>query len=209
MTARQATGDLGPNTPDKPVNGPRTRLQLALDDPEVSRVAREMKAEDPDRELVSMLSLGRALARACGDLEVANRLDAELEGYGENPSDVPEVRRATGFASPFPVRALDLGLLDPEEIFSSSNEKFSQVTLTIGQPIGELESALAQIRAGGVLALKVPAAEVTHRSAETSADTEVYIYILPKEIQKIVDGARGLALDALVSRIVDAAASEE
>lgn len=188
--------------------GPRARLKSALEDPAVVEVARFMN-DDGDRSLVAMLTLGRALARACGDVDVADRLDAEIEGYGDAAGEVPEVRRASGFASAFPVRALDLGLLDPEEIFSANNEKFSQVTLTIGQPVGELEQALAQIRQGGVLALKVPAAEVTQRSADTSEDTEVYIYILPREIQRIVDGARAIAFEALVSTLVEAAASAE
>lgn len=189
-------------------HGPRARLKVALEDPRVVDVARLMN-EGGDRSLVSMLALGRALARACGDVDVADRLDAEIEGYGEVDGDVPEVRRAAGFASAFPVRALDLGLLDPDEIFSTNNEKFSQVTLTIGQPVGELEQALAQIRQGGVLALKVPASEVTQRSADTEDGTEVYIYILPREIQKIVDGARAIAFEALVSTLVMAAASAE
>lgn len=208
MTAPEGDGP-GASRESSSGPGPRARLAAALDHPEVVEVARSMAGDSGERGLVPMLALGRALARACGDAEVASRLGAELEGYADGDVDVPPVRRATGFASAFPVRALDLGLLDPEEIFSANNEKFSQVTLTIGQPVGELEQALSQIRAGGVLALKVPASEVTSHSADTSDDTEVYIYILPREIQKIVDGARSAALDALVSRIVDAAASPD
>lgn len=193
---------------DLEITEPRARLRAALDDPEVAEVAAIMD-DTGDRSLVSLVRLGLALAKACGDGPAARRLDSELSGYGEAPTEVPEVRRATGFASAFPVRALDLGLLDPEEIFSANNEKFSQVTLTIGQPVGELEQALSQIRSGGVLALKVPASEVSHRSADTSSDTEIYIYILPREIQKIVDGARAVAIEAMLSRIVAAAASNE
>ena len=168
-----------------------------------------MHGPDGDRGLIAMLTLGRELAKACGDSEGSARLAAELEGFGDTPADVPDERRATGYASAFPVRALDLGLLDPEEIFSGNNEKFSQVTLTIGQPISELEEALVQIRAGGVLALKVPASEVTRHAADTADDTEVYIYILAPEIQRIVDSARTAAIDTLVGQLVAAAASDE
>ncbi|MEQ8980662.1 MAG: hypothetical protein RL846_22160 [Deltaproteobacteria bacterium] len=105
------------------------------------------------------------------------------------------------------MRALDMGLLDPEEIFLANREKFSQVTLTIGQPVEELETALSQIRQGGVLALKVPASEITQESASTDEETEVFIYILPREIQRIVDAARARALDAVIRRIVDAASA--
>jgi hypothetical protein len=115
---------------------------------------------------------------------------------------VPGERRVVGFASPFPVRAI--GLLDPEEIFLANREKFSQVTLTIGQAVEELETALAQIRQGGVLALKVAAAEVSGEAAQTTEDTEVFIYILPREIERVVDAARRKALDALMARVVDA-----
>ena len=110
-----------------------------------------------------------------------------------------------GFASPFPVRALDLGLLDPEEIFSAGNEKFSQVYLTIGQPLVELEQALGQIRAGGVLALKVPASEIANDGAEAAPDAEVYIYILPREIERIVEDARATAFSALAGTVAAAA----
>src|SRR5205823_12865832 len=106
------------------------------------------------------------------------------------------------------VRALDLGLLDPEEIFLANREKFSQVTLTIGQPVEELQTALAQIRQGGVLALRVPASEVTGESASTDEDTEVFIYILPREIQRIVDSARARALEVIISRLVEASLGE-
>ena len=135
-------------------------------------------------------------------------LRAELIGYAEAEVEIPAERKALGFASPFPVRALDLGLLDPEEIFLANREKFSQVTLTIGQPIEELVTALSQIRQGGVLALRVPASEVTGESATTDEDTEVYIYILPREIQRIVDAARARALEVIVTRVVEASLGE-
>ena len=56
-----------------------------------------------------------------------------------------------------------------------------------------------------MLALKVPASEITGESAMTDDDTEVFIYILPREIQRIVDSARARALDAVIDRIVEAA----
>lgn len=183
----------------------RDAFRRALDDDAVSTAARAIKAAEGEPSLSQMLELGRALSEACGAKQAASRLHAELIGYGEAGVQVPEDRKAVGFASPFPVRALDLGVLDPEEIFLANREKFSQVTLTIGQPIEELVTALSQIRAGGVLALKVPAQEITGESASTDQDTEVFIYILPREIQRIVDRARAHALDALIGRIVDAA----
>lgn len=186
---------------------PRAAFRAALEDEAVNTAAQRIRAVEGAPSLSDMLELGRALSAACGAEEDAARLHAELVGYQEAGEPIPEERKAVGFASSFPVRALDMGLLDPEEIFLANREKFSQVTLTIGQPVEELETALAQIRQGGVLALKVPAAEITQESASTDDDTEVYIYILPREIQRIVDNARARALDALIGRIVDAAAS--
>ncbi len=186
---------------------PRAAFRAALEDEAVTSAAQRIRAADGAASLSHMLELGRALSAACGATEDASRLYAELVGYQEAEEPIPEERKALGFASPFPVRALDMGLLDPEEIFLANREKFSQVTLTIGQPVEELETALSQIRQGGVLALKVPASEITQESASTDDETEVFIYILPREIQRIVDAARARALDAVIGRIVDAAAS--
>ncbi len=175
----------------------------ALLDEGVQTAARAVRAQD--RGLPEMLALGRSLADACGAPGIAARLNAEIGGFQDSGLAIPDIRKVLGFASPFPVRALDQGVLLPEEIFLANREKFSQVTLTIGQPIAELEAALAQIRQGGVLALRVPAAEITGASADTEDDTEVYIYILPREIQRIVDAARAEALQAIIQCIVDAA----
>jgi len=188
---------------------PRDLFFTALKSPSVKDAARAIAESGKAYSLVEMLELGRAIAEACGAKHAAQVLHAELVGYGEAEIEVPQERKALGFASPFPVRALDLGLLDPEEIFLANREKFSQVTLTIGQPIEELQSALAQIRQGGVLALRVPASEVTGESASTDDDTEVFIYILPREIQRIVDAARARALEAVVMRIVEATLGEK
>ena len=185
---------------------PRALLTAALDDDAVQEAAKALRQEG--QGLPETLALGRALARACNASEVGDRLSAELSGYQTSELEIPEVRRVMGFASPFPVRALDQGVLLPEEIFLANREKFSQVTLTIGQPIAELESALAQIRQGGVLALRVPAREITGASADTEDDTEVYIYILPREIQKIVEAARAAALAAITDRLVEATLDE-
>ncbi|MBK8012592.1 MAG: hypothetical protein IPK13_14675 [Deltaproteobacteria bacterium] len=187
----------------------RQRFADALSDDRVKQVARRIRASSGSPSLIELLELARSLSQACGATGPATILEAELMGYEEVEVDVPPDRRAVGFASAFPVRALDLGLLDPEEIFLANREKFSQVTLTIGQPIDELQAALSQIRQGGVLALKVPAAEVTSEAAGTDEDTEVYIYILPREIQRIVEGARARALEALIRRIVEAAVPGE
>lgn len=184
-------------------NEGRDRARAALDEGAVRAAAAAVRAAE-QASLEQMLELGRALAAARGDAEEASRLAAELEGYQGREAHVPPERRAMGFASSFPVRALDMGLLDPEEIFLANREKFSQVTLTIVQPIAELQQALAQLEQGGVLALKVPASEVTGHSASTDDDTEVHIYILPREIQKIVERARSQALRSLVSWVVAA-----
>ena len=141
-------------------------------------------------------------ADAAGDKVRAATIGAELRGYEGAGVEIPERRRVGGFASPFPVRAI--GLLEPEEIFLANREKFSQVTLTIGQPVAELETTLAQIQEGGVLALRVPASEITGEAAATDPNTEVYIYILPREIERVVEGARTMVLDALVARLVEA-----
>ncbi len=193
MTAQQTKGPPGP---------PPRGWSAALEDPEFRRVAQALSSQEDRRALAGLLALGHAIARVGGDDGAADRLAAELNGYGDNALEVPPVRRVSGLASAFPVRALELGLLDPEEILAPGNEKFSQIQLTIGQAAPELEQALSQVRSGGVLALRVPASEVTHRSAETDADTEVYIYILPREVQKIVDAARALAVEALVDQVV-------
>jgi hypothetical protein len=184
---------------------PRELFRAALEDLAVVDAARAIQSardEKSEPTLSEVLELGRAIAAAAGSTEIEKRLRAELHGYQDVDIDVPPERRATGFASAFPVRALDLGMLDPEEIFLANREKFSQVSLTIGQPIEELQGALAQLRQGGVLALKVPASEVTADSALTDEDTEVYIYILPREIQRIVDWAKGRALDAVINALV-------
>jgi hypothetical protein len=176
------------------------KLPEFLSHEKVRAAAEAIRKADPVG-LVQMLELGRALAEAASDTTRERILRAELRGYDGTDLEVPAERRVVGFASPFPVRAI--GLLDPEEIFLANREKFSQVTLTIGQAVEELETALAQIRQGGVLALKVAAAEVSGEAAQTTDDTEVFIYILPREIERVVDAARRKALDALMARVVD------
>lgn len=207
MTSDGNGGDMPQAPSDMASAKPNTEFKAALEDPRVTNVARSIVNDGGDvLSLHDTLRLGLALAQACHDETTAVRLQGEMEGYGDHAEIVPDVRKATGFASPFPVRALDLGLLDPEEIFTANNEKFSQVKLTIGQPVAELEAALVQIQDGGVLALRVPASEVTHRSAQTSEDTEIYIYIMPKEIIRIVEAARSVALEYVMTKMVYAAA---
>lgn len=181
----------------------RRALAQTLGHEAVQRAAQLIhSANEPS--LVDLLELGRALAEAAGDKEREHVLRAELRGYEVAQLDIPPERRVVGYASPFPVRAI--GLLDPEEIFLANREKFAQVTLTIGQAVSELETALEQIQQGGVLALKVPASEVSGEVVTTDADTEVFIYILPREIERVVATARRKALDALAVRIVEGAA---
>lgn len=165
--------------------------------------AAQMIQSASNPSLVDLLELGRAMAEAANDTERERVLRAELKGYETAQLEVPPERRVVGYASPFPVRAI--GLLDPEEIFLANREKFAQVTLTIGQAVHELEQALEQIQQGGVLALKVAASEVSGEVVNTDADTEVFIYILPREIERVVSSARRKALDALAARIVEGA----
>lgn len=187
----------------------RERLTAALSSLEVRAVVDRLRGEDRPT-LGQILDLGRVLARACGATQTAERLAAEIEGYdADDDASLPEVRRVGAFASPFPVRALDLGLLDPEEVFLVNREKFSQVSLTIGQPIDELETALVQLGEAGVLSLRVPASRVNGRSADTREDDQVYIYVLPREIRRILEAARQEALRALLDRFIEAAAPSD
>lgn len=184
---------------------PHERLAAALCSLEVRTVADHLR-EAPERTLARVLELGAVLARACGDDDTAARLSAEVGGYeGVDEDALPDVRRVGAFASPFPVRALDLGLLDAEEVFLVNREKFSHVTLAIAQPVDELETALEELGDAGVLSLRVPASQVNGRSADTPHDDHVHIYVLPREIRRILDAAREAALDALVGRLLDAA----
>lgn len=182
-------------------SGQRRALDSVLADDAVRRAADVLRGiTDPG--LVEVLDLARALADGSGDHTRSRSLVAELRGFEAAGLEVPPERRVVGFASPFPVRAI--GLLDPEEIFLANREKFAQVTLTIGQPVRDLEVALEQIQQGGVLALKVPASEVSGEAALTDPDTEVFIYILPREIERVIGLARRKALDTLVSCLVSA-----
>jgi hypothetical protein len=181
----------------------RKMLLETLAHPAVQRAAQIIRGAK-EATLVDLLELGRSLAEAVGDGDREKVLRAELKGYEAVQLEVPSERRVTGYASPFPVRAI--GLLDPEEIFLANREKFSQVTLTIGQAVHELEQALEQIQQGGVLALKVAASEVSGEAVHTDADTEVFIYILPREIERVVASARRKALEALAVRLVEGAA---
>ncbi len=184
-------------------NSSTIRLTDALETLEVKEVVDRVRSA-PNRTLREVLELAGALAQVRGSPEVAGRLSAELSGYDDAPeADLPEERRVHAFASPFPVRALDLGLLDAEEVFLVNREKFSQVTLSIGQPVAELEEALAQLGSGGVLSLRVPASRINERSADAD-DSDVYIYILPRELRRILDSVRDLVLQTLVDGIVGA-----
>jgi hypothetical protein len=181
--------------------GRKRDLSTVLGDDAVRRAADVVRGTS-DVGLVDILELARALADGVGDVARSRSLVAELRGFEAAGMEVPPERRVVGFASPFPVRAI--GLLDPEEIFLANREKFAQVTLTIGQPVRDLEIALEQIQQGGVLALKVPASEVSGEAVLTDPDTEVFIYVLPREIERVIGLARRKALDTLVSCLVAA-----
>jgi hypothetical protein len=180
----------------------QVKLLKSLSTPPFKAVAERFE-QTVSPPLGLMLELGRELARGCDDHETASRLSHEIDGF--DGVEVPPERRVTAFASPFPVRALDMRLLDPEEVFLVNREKFSQVQLSVGQPIAELETALGELQSGGVLAMRVPASEITAESADTDQDTEVYLYILPREIQRVVEAARSLAVRSLCARLVEAA----
>jgi hypothetical protein len=173
----------------------------------VRGAADRLLSEGEDPSTGGLLRLASALCAAAGDRARSRILRAELEGYEATGVPVPARRRVQGYASPFRVRAI--GLLDPEEIFLANREKFAQVSLTIGQPVSELETALDQIREGGVLALRVPASEISGEAAGTDPDTEVHIYVLPREIERVVEAARTLVVDALVARVVEGALGPE
>jgi hypothetical protein len=183
----------------------RDRLHDALGTKEVRNAALEFRETSGRSSLSAILKLGSVLAKACGEELEAASLRAEVDGYTDASVLVPEDRKATAYASAFPVKALDLGLLDPEEIFLGNREKFSEVSLMIGQPVEELAAALSQIRQGGVLALKVPASEIVLESAFVDPETEVHVYILPREIQRIVESVQSRALNAVIGRLVEAA----
>ncbi|NJK89028.1 MAG: hypothetical protein HC923_06220 [Myxococcales bacterium] len=173
----------------------------------VRRAAEHLK-EHGSLRLVGLLELSRALAVNDGNEDEAACFAAELAGYGEGAEEeIPENRRIDAFASPFPIRAIDMGLIDPEEVFIVNRDKFSQVRLTLHQPAADLEEAVDKLEDGGVVTLQVPAAEVTGRSADTDDVELVYVYILPKEIRRVLEGIRATAVSSIVGRLVQFAVS--
>src|SRR4051812_37263696 len=106
----------------------KSLLVSAMSDERVVAAAEAILKGSGAGSLVEVLEFARALAASCGAEDAEQRLRAELRGFSNTSLAIPVERKALGFASPFPVRALDLGLLDPEEIFLANREKFSQVT---------------------------------------------------------------------------------
>lgn len=142
-----------------------------------------------------LLAMARAAAEALGDQRWGASLAAEMEGYGDPNAPVPAERRVRGYASAFPVRALELGVLSPQEVFSGNMEKFAPVEIEIRQPLGDLEAKLARIQAGGVLAVRMPAAQFCADGADVDGDVEVHVYVLPEELGRLLRRVReGLLL---------------
>ena len=94
-------------------NDHRWAFVEALSTVDVQRAARAMWGAD-EPPLEAMLDLAHSLATATEDADRARFLQAERSGYEGLSIEIPARRRVTGYASPFPVRAI--GLLDPEEI---------------------------------------------------------------------------------------------
>jgi hypothetical protein len=174
---------------------------VALQDAEVGRAGKTLRGSD---DLSSALLFGASLARAMGDDAEAELLRSEANGYDDGV-DLPEARRVQAFATPFPVRALDLGLLDPEEVFVVNREKFAQVRFAIPQPAGELERLLGQLANGGVLSMRIAASELGTQGAEVDPGAECFLYILPREVQALVERARSMAFRAIIDRLANAA----
>ena len=174
---------------------------------QVRLCAEDLVSSSPNIDLSHILELALHLAEASGDTERSSILRAELEGYDAVGCEVPSRRQIRGYASPFPVRAL--AYMDAEEIFVGNCEKFSQITLTVGQPVTAFEDALIQTEPSGALAFRVPAAEVTGTAAILDDDTEVYIYVLPREVRRLVADARLLVMNTLIGCVVTAATGKE
>lgn len=183
--------------------GIREQLLRALEDDDVARSGALVQGTD---DVSTALRFGASLARAMGAEKEAALLQAEADGYQESSGQPPDARSVLAFASPFPVRALDLGLLDPEEVFVVNREKFAQVRFPIVQPAGELERLMLQLTEGGVFSMRVPASELPCRAAEVDPESEIFLYILPRELQRLVDRARRMAFTAIVDRVAAAAA---
>jgi len=177
-----------------------TDSKTILEQGEVKEAAQALRACDDPLELSQILEFTRTLAAARGDDESVLILSAELEGYEAVEIEIPERRRVVGFASSFPVRAI--GHLDPEEIFLANRDKFAQVSLTMGQPICDLMAAIERLDATGVIELRVPASEITGSAAVVDAGTEIHIYILPSEIQRIVNETERVVMNDLLESIL-------
>lgn len=169
---------------------------------DVQEAARSLQSIDDRWNLDQILQFTRSLAKARGDDDALEFLSAELDGYEVAEYEIPERRRVQGFASSFPVRAI--GHLEPEEIFLANRDKFAQVSLTMGQPIRELVSAIERLDETGVIELRVPASEITGSAAQVDADAEIHIYILPSEIKRIINQTERLVLDDLLNSVLNA-----
>ena len=171
------------------------------------REAASLLRNAPDvTDLSGILRFAKAMAEARGDGDSVEILVAELEGYETHNVEIPDRRRAIGFASSFPVRAI--GHLDPEEIFLANRDKFAQVSLTMGQAVTELIAAIQSLDDTGVIELRVPASEISGDAAYIDPNSEIHIYILPNEILKIIHSTERFLLRNLVRTCIEESLAE-
>lgn len=153
--------------------------------------------------LAETLLFGAELARAADTPKEAEALRFEAEGYGDD-RPLPEHRYVMAFATPFPLRSLDTGLLDPEDVFLANADKFARVRYGLRESAEQLEEANQQIADGGVLSIRVPAQVVAGDGAEMPDDAEVHLYILGRDLRTVVEGIRARAHAAMIERLLQA-----
>ena len=183
-----------------------TEKTSILQNQSVREAASQLKNATEATDLSGVLRFAKAMAEARGDQDSVKILTAELEGYEAHNIEIPERRRAIGFASSFPVRAI--GHLDPEEIFLANRDKFAQVSLTMGQAVHELIEAIQSLDDTGVIELRVPASDISGDAAYIDPSSEIHIYILPNEILKIIHSTERFLLSDLVRTCIHESLAE-
>lgn len=182
----------------------REKLLRGLDDTRVRDAAERLRSRGG---LVETLRFGAELARAAGDEDEAAALDREANGF-EDDVDLPEYRFVLAFATPFPLRSLDTGLLDPEDVFLANADKFARVRFGLRESAERLEERMEEVAAGGVLAIRASAQEVAGEGAEIPADAEVHLYVLARELRSVVEGIKGGGHAAIIERLIRAVEDE-
>lgn len=182
--------------------GDREQLLLGLKDPGVREAAEGLRQRGG---LLETLRFGAQLARAAGDDEEADALEEEANGFDDDDDDqLPQHRFVLAFATPFPLRSLDTGLLDPEDVFLANADKFARVRFGLRESAERLEEAMDEVAAGGVLAIRVPAREVAGEGAEIPEDAEVHLYVLARELRGVVEGIKARVHTAIIERLARA-----